>query len=376
MFGKKIPLFNLFGFKVQIDVSWFILAILITWSLAKGVFPHFFEGFSNVTYWWMGAAGAVGLFVSIVFHEFCHSIVARQYGLPMKGITLFIFGGVAEMETEPESPKVEFLMAAAGPVSSMLLAGILFVTYYVTKTVFAKPASSVIVYLAGLNLLLAAFNLIPAFPLDGGRILRSILWGVKHNLQWATRVASMLGNGFGIFLIVMGIFSFIRGNFVGGLWWFLIGMFIKSASQISYRQVVVRHVLAGEHVRRFMRDDPVTVSPAIAISELVEDYFYKYHYKMFPVVQGDRLIGCITSRHIKQLSRDEWEQTSTQRLTEQCTDENTVSPDTEAIDALALMNRTGNSRLLVVDGDRLVGIVTLKDLLKFLAMKIDLEGEK
>jgi Zn-dependent protease/predicted transcriptional regulator len=377
MFERRIPLFNLFGFKVGIDITWFILAVLITWSLAKGLFPHYFEGFSNATYWWMGAAGALGLFVSIVFHEFCHSIVARSFGLPMKGITLFIFGGIAEMNEEPESPKSEFFMAVVGPVSSVVLGGIFYLTQRGGRLInWPEPINAVLLYLAWINVILAGFNLVPAFPLDGGRILRSILWATKKNLRWATRIASGFGSAFGIFLIVLGVMSFIAGNFIGGLWYFLIGMFIRSASQMSYQQLLIRKALSGEQVERFMKSDPVSVPPSTSIAELVDDYFYKYHYKMFPISENGKLEGCISIKEVKQMPKDEWAKHSVKEISTPCSDKNTISPDADAIKALSVMKNSDNSRLMVVEGDELAGIITLKDMLKFLSLKVDLEEDE
>jgi Zn-dependent protease len=377
MFGRRIPLFSLFGFKVSIDISWFILAVLITWSLADGLFPYYFEGFTKVTYWWMGAAGALGLFVSIVFHEFFHSIVARGFGLPMKGITLFIFGGVSELADEPDSPKSEFLISIVGPLSSVLLAGILFLVSMGGKALgWPAPIDAVIIYLAWLNLVLAGFNMVPAFPLDGGRILRSILWAAKKNLRWATRIASGFGEAFGFLLIIVGVISFIGGNFIGGLWNFLIGLFIKNSSQSSYQQLLIRNTLSGESIRQFMKTQPVTVSPSSTVADLVENYFYKYHYKMFPVADDGRLEGCVTTREVKKLPKDQWKQHQVREIEIPCSDKNTITPDSDAMKALSLMNSTGNSRLIVVEGDKLAGIITLKDMLKFLSLKIDLEGNE
>ncbi|MEN6383885.1 MAG: site-2 protease family protein [Phycisphaerales bacterium] len=377
MFENRISLFSLFGFKVKLDMSWFVLAVLITWSLAKGVFPFYFKGLDNSTYWWMGVAGAIGLFVSIVFHEFFHSLIAKAYGMPMKGITLFIFGGVSEMEDEPESPKIEFLMAIAGPISSLVLSGIFYVLLVVSHRIKVPiSVSGVLGYLAMINVILAVFNLVPAFPLDGGRVLRSILWGLKHNLKWATRIASMLGSMFGMLLIILGIVNFIAGNFIGGLWYFLIGMFIRNASKMSYRQMVIRKALAGEPVEKFMKSEPITVAPNLTVTELVRDYFYKYHYKMYPVAENGNVDGCITSRQIKQVPHNLWDNYKVKDLIVPCTKENTVSSHTDAVKALSLMSSTGNSRLMVLDDNKLKGIVTLKDLLKFLALKIDLEGDE
>ena len=376
MFGKRIPLFKLFGFKVNVDASWLILAVLVTWSLAKGLFPYYFTGFSDGTYWWMGIAGALGLFMSIIFHEFCHSLVARQFGLPMKGITLFIFGGVAEMESEPQSPKAEFLMAIAGPLSSVLLGGIFYLVHIVAISAgWSSPVNGVLLYLMIINLILAGFNLLPAFPLDGGRVLRSILWSVKGNLRWATRIASGLGSAIGIFMIIFGVLSFIAGSFIGGIWYFLIGLFIRQASKMSYSQLVMRNALAGEQVQHFMKTDPITVSSSLPVDQLVSDYFYKFHYKMFPVSDGNGLLGGVTSKQVKELAREDWNRRTVRDVLIPCSEENSVSSHTDAMQALSLMNRTGNSRLMVVENNRLLGIVTLKDMLKFLSLKIDLESE-
>ena len=376
MFGKKIPLFKLLGFTVSVDLSWLILAVLITWSLAKSLFPHYFKGFSNNTYWWMGFAGAVGLFISIIFHEFCHSLVARQFGLPMKGITLFIFGGVAEMSSEPESPKVEFLVAVAGPISSVLLGAVLYLVLMAGGTIgWSEPVKGVLQYLMIINFILAGFNLLPAFPLDGGRILRSVLWSVKGNLRWSTRVASSLGSAIGIFLIVFGFLNFIAGGFISGIWYFLIGIFIRTASQTSYSQLLMRNALEGEEIQRFMKTEPISVSPSLSVEQLVHDYFYKYHYKMFPVSDGDSLVGCVTSKQVKELPREDWSQHMVRDIVAHCSDENVISPQTDALQALSLMNRTGNSRLMVVDNGQLLGIITLKDMLEFFAIKIDLEPD-
>jgi Zn-dependent protease/CBS domain-containing protein len=377
MFERRVTIFKLLGFEVRIDPSWLILAMLITWTLAQGVFPSSYKNLTPAAYWMMGAAGAAGLFASIVFHELCHSLIARRYGLPMKGITLFIFGGVAEMDEEPSSPKAEFTMAIAGPVSSVLLA----LCFYLLQLAGARcgwprQVTGVAYYLAMINLMLAAFNLIPGFPLDGGRVLRSVLWGWKGNLRWATRVATQIGAGFGTFLFLLGILNVLIGNLVGGIWFFLIGMFLRNASQMSYRQLIARRAFQGEPLRSFMKPDPVTVPASISVASLVEDYVYRYHFKMFPVVKEGRLIGCVSTKEVKEVPRDEWRSRTVEEITTGCSCENTVGPGDDAIAAISLMNRTGNSRLLVVDGDRLVGIVSLKDMLKFLSLKLDLEGDE
>jgi Zn-dependent protease/CBS domain-containing protein len=374
MFGKGITLFKLFGFEVKIDLSWLILGLLITWTLAKGVFPHFYKELSSATYWIMGIAGAVGLLFSIVFHELWHSLIARRFGLPMRGITLFIFGGVAEMTEEPPSPKAEFFMAVAGPISSVVLGLGLFGIFFLGMSGgWPKAVTGVINYLAFLNLILAGFNLLPAFPLDGGRVLRSVLWGWKDNIRWATQISSKIGGAFGIALVAIGILELFLGNLIGGVWLAVIGLFIRGASQSAYQQLLIRRSLEGEKVRRFMKTDPITVSPSISVEDLIDDYIYKHHFKMYPVVKNSRLVGCVTLSQVKTIPKEERKDHIVKELAEACSANNTISPDEDAMKALTTMRRTNSSRLMVVEGDKLEGVITLKDMMGLLSLKIDLD---
>jgi Zn-dependent protease/predicted transcriptional regulator len=375
MFGRGMKLFKLFGFEVKIDASWLILGLLITWSLARGWFPNVYKELPLSSYWAMGAAGAVGLFFSIVFHELWHSLVARRFGLKMSGITLFIFGGVSEMTEEPASPKAEFFMAVAGPASSVVLGlGCLGLRSLASGWGASVPVTGVLGYLGFINLILAGFNLLPAFPLDGGRVLRSILWGSKGNLRWATRIAAGIGEGFGILLIIVGAFGFITGNLIGGVWTFLIGMFLRSASQSSYRQLLLRRALEGEKVRKFMVAEPVTVSSSTTIDDVIANYIYRYHFKMYPVVDGGRLSGCVTLDQVKEIPADERSRRTVGEIARGCSAENTIGPEEDVMKALSLMARTNRSRLLVTEGGRLAGVIALKDIMGFLSIKMDLEG--
>jgi len=374
MFGKRITLFRLLGFEVRVDLSWVIIAVLIAWSLSAGLFPYQYRGLSGQTYLLMGIAGALGLFLSIIIHEFCHSIVARRQGIPMKGITLFIFGGVAEMGDEPPTAKSEFLMAAVGPLSSFGIS-ILFYGLHLfgRQAGFPQPVNGIIMYLSMINAMLAGFNLLPAFPLDGGRMLRSILWSWKKNIRAATRISSKIGTGFAYGFMFLGVVSILRGNVIGGMWWVLIGMFLQGAAKTSYQQLLVRRAMEGEQVRRFMQENPVTVSPSLSLQELVEDYMYTYHFKMFPVVDSGKLIGCVTAGQVKDVPREEWGRRTVGTISRQCSPYNTIEPEADAMKALSLMNQSGTSRLMVVDRDRLVGIISLKDLLRFISLKVELE---
>lgn len=376
MFGKKIPLFKIFGFEVGFDFSWFLLVILITWSLASGLFPQMYEDLSTTTYWIMGVAGALGLFLSIVLHELGHSLVARSFGMDMRGITLFIFGGVAEMKDEPPSAKAEFYVAIAGPIVSVILGVALLGLSALSGSVgLPTPVDGVLRYLGIINLVLVAFNMIPAFPLDGGRVLRAIIWHLKGDLRLASKVTSDIGGGFGLILIALGVLSIVAGNFIAGVWWFILGMFLRGAARMSYEQVILRKALEGEPVSRFMTRNPVTVSPDISLRELVDEYFYQHQHKLYPVTDNGALNGVVTIADLKQVPREQWDSTQVGDVMRPSDETNTVSPNTDAMAAMSRLNGNQISRLVIAEGDQLHGVIALKDLMGFLSMKIDLEGE-
>jgi Zn-dependent protease/predicted transcriptional regulator len=376
VFGSRITLFRVAGMAIRIDASWIFLVVLVTWSLASSYFPAQVRGLPPRLYWAMGAIGAVGLFASILFHELSHAVVARRSGVPMNGITLFIFGGVAEMEEEPQEARTELRIALAGPLATVVLVLVLFpLAALMRRQQWPVMATETVGYLAMVNLVLLLFNLVPAFPLDGGRVLRAALWGWKGNVRWATRVASRIGAGFGLALIFLGVFRVVVGDFIGGIWSFLIGSFLRNAASMSYQQVVLREALRGSPVRRFMKADVVTVPRETSVADLVENYFYKHHYRMFPVVAGERVVGCVSPRDVSRVPREEWNSQTVGTIAEKCDPQNSISADMDAVDALARMHRTGSSHLLVMEGDHLAGLLTLQDLLRFLAMKVELEDQ-
>jgi Zn-dependent protease/CBS domain-containing protein len=375
MFGRTADLFEIFGFRVRVDVSWLFLAALITWSLATGYFPQIEPGLASGTYWWMGIVGAAGLFLSIVFHELSHSLVARRFGLPIRGITLFLFGGVAEMEQEPVSPKAEFLMAIAGPLSSFLLAGIFHLLSAVAGDALPRPVGGVFGYLALLNFVLAVFNLLPAFPLDGGRMLRAVLWHRKGSSREATRIAARIGSYFGIALIAIGIMNAIGGDLVGGFWLGLIGLFLRSSALAHMQESALRHSLEGERVARYMTADPVAVPPALTLRELVDRYIYRERHEAYPVTDpSGRLLGIVTVHDVRAQPREEWDRITVGQVMTEIGPDNTIDADADAVRALSVMQKGGHGRLLVTRDGQLAGIVALKDLLRLLALRMDLEG--
>jgi len=374
MFSKRFTIFSLAGIKVAIDVSWFFIAILLSWTLAAGYFPTHYPNLSLGMYWLMGVLGMLGLFICVVLHEFGHALVAKHYKLPISHITLFIFGGVAEIKKEPQSPKEEFLMAIAGPIVSVFL-GIcmFFLTQIGLQLSWPVPLVGVTNYLAIINLVIVVFNLIPAFPLDGGRVFRAILWWKKKNLAWATKISTRIGSGFGILLVIFGFFSFFTGNFLAGIWFVILGLFLQRAASSSYTQFYIGQGLHGEKVSKFMKKDPISVSPDTTVKEFIDRYIYESHHHLYPVTEHKNLVGYISLSEIKILPSEKWNDTLVKEVMVPLAMFKTVSPDTRAFEAFNLMHQTGLTTLLVTEDNRLVGILTVQDLLKLISLKLELE---
>ncbi len=365
MFGKRVRLFTLLGFEVRVDLSWLLLGVLIVWSLAVGLFPYAFPGLGTTQYWVMGFLGLLGLAFSIVVHEFCHALVARRYGMPISGITLFIFGGVAEMEEEPPTAKSEFLMAIAGPLASVVLA-FLFYQLWSVRGFWASGVglAGVVLYLGYLNMLLAVFNMLPAFPLDGGRVLRSILWGLRGDLHWATRWASSIGAGFGWALIGIGIWSVFANNLIGGLWWVLIGFFLRTAARTSYRQLLLRDKLRDVPVSYVMDARPVSAAPSDTLDQLMQGLAGSRGQPLVPVVEGGQLVGCVEADRLRRLPRDEWGRHQVSEYAAACPTDPSVTPESTADHAFSSMARRGMPLLVITVGGRFEGLLALTDVMR------------
>jgi Zn-dependent protease len=375
MFTTRWRLFRLFGIPIYLDASWLIILALFTWTLS-GIYHKELGGPSRADYWLLALVTALAFFTCIVLHEMGHALVARAVGMPIRGITLFLFGGVAELGSEPPSARAEFLMAIGGPVvSAVLAAGFWLLDQAGGQEAWPASAEAVFRYLWQINLAVLVFNLLPAFPLDGGRVLRSVLWGATRSLRRSTRWASTAGQAFAFLFILGGVFNVIDGNFVGGLWLGLIGLFLNNAARSSYQQVLIRQAFAGEPVRQFMNTEPLVVPPSLDLRHWVEDYVYRYHRKAFPVGSDGQLEGFISTRALADVPRADWERHTVGEVMQHDVEAISIAPEADALQALTKMQRTGSSRLLVTDGDRLVGIVSLKDLLRFLELKMELEGD-
>jgi Zn-dependent protease/predicted transcriptional regulator len=364
---------RIMGIPVRIHYTLWLVLLLIAWSLAEGYMPQHYPGLGATTYWAIGIVSAIILFVSVFLHELSHSYIAKKNGLPIVRITLFFFGGVSEMSQEPKDPRLEVRMAAAGPLSSFLIAIVLGTFWYLTVLVSGPvPIIATLYYAALLNGVLGAFNLIPAFPLDGGRVLRGSLWARSKNLLGATTNATRVSEAISLLMMAVGFFFVIFGDFINGLWIIFLGWFIRSGAETSLRQTRLTESLAGVRVGEIMTKDLLSVSPDASVQQLISDYFLVHPHGGYPVVSNGKLLGVVTMSSVRSIPREKRE---VERVSEAMVPYErtfTVSPTTLAIDALQLMAKNGVGRLIVMDGDRIAGMVTRGDLMKTMKARQDL----
>lgn len=370
---KRIELIKIFAIPIKLDLSWFIILAFITWTLAAGYFPSKYPELDKFTYLIMGLLSALLLFVSVLLHELSHALVARRNNIPIRGITLFIFGGIAEMEQEPPTPRSEVLMAAAGPLCSGVLAFLfLLIGNFFTNFLPYAPITGILQYCVFINTALMIFNLLPGFPLDGGRILRAVIWNYTGDLKKATYTTSRIGSSMGVFFIIFGFFNIFTGNFIGGLWLALIGIFVKGAADAGYQQLVSGNLLQGIKISEIMTRDLITVNASITVDRLVDDYFLKYRYNSYPVVSDDMFLGIVSIHDVKQIPREDWKEVNVSNILDAGIIDFCVHPDDDATLAMSRMVKNGLGRIPVIESGKLTGIVSNKDIMQIIKHKIDL----
>lgn len=363
MFSNAVKLFSINGFDIKVDPSWVIIAALVTWSLSQEYFPSVVPDAASATYLTMAMIGMLGLFSSLLLHELAHSVVARQLGVPIKSITLFIFGGMAELEAEPTSASVEFKIALAGPLMSLALAAGFGVAAQATYMVPSAAAlAEVLSYLALINLVLALFNLVPAFPLDGGRVLRAYLWHRSGDVLAATQTAARSGALFAYFLMAMGVIALFQGAVVAGLWQLMIGGFVLIAARSSYTNQMARVAFAGKTVEALMTKDVITVDPDITLSEFVNRIMLLYGVSFAPVVEDGVLLGHIDRSVLSRIDRDNWGNTRVGDVFVGMDAAAMVSPDLPITGFLERVTKSGRRKFMVVIDHQLLGVITLSDL--------------
>jgi Zn-dependent protease/CBS domain-containing protein len=366
---SSLRLIRIAGIDIGIHYSWILIFVLLSWSLAQGFFPGLYPGWDTRTYWITGVAAALLLFGSVLIHELAHSFVAKARGIPVTSITLFILGGVSNLEEEPAKPRVELAMAIVGPLASLALAGIFWGLLQLVDNQ-QSPLAGMLSYLALINTILAVFNLLPGFPLDGGRVLRSILWQKTGSLVRATNIAATVGRFMGWALIAFGLFQVLAGN-LGGLWLAFIGWFLSSAADASRRQLTTREQLSGVRVREVMTTNPTSISPDTTVSELVGNVFRRQHSRAVPVCQNDQIMGIVSVTDVKELPREKWEETPVREIMTRGP-LHSVSPEDDLNTALRLIAKHDVNQVLVIDSKRCAGIVTRADILNYLQLSQEL----
>jgi len=362
---------KIFGIPIRIHISWLLVFVLVTWGLAGQYFPQRDPGWPAAWYWLVGVVASVLLFVSVLLHELAHSVVSMATGVPVKDITLFIFGGAAQIASGPKSALDEFIMAIAGPIASIAL-GILFAASGFVADFFSEPLAALFFYLAFANALLGLFNLIPGFPLDGGRVLRAVLWALGDDLEKATRWASRVGQLVAYLMIFVGIWRILGSGLLDGLWWIFIGWFLESAASASYRQVAMRAMLEGHTVREVMHHECAFLPAGISLQQMVDDYLLPTGRRCFPILEGDRVQGLLTLHHVKKVPKERWVVTRVEEVMTPMEELKAVSPDDELWSALEQMTEDGVNQLPVVEDGHLVGMLGRDSVLTFIRTRAEL----
>jgi len=372
----SLDLFSVAGIQIAVDYSWLFIFALVLWSLAAGYFPHEYPGYARAQYWGIGAVASLLFFASVLIHELAHSLVANRVGQNVQRITLFLFGGMAHLSREPSNAVAELKIASVGPLTSVALGGVF---RLLESAVEGAGAGSLWVamfkYLSFINIALAVFNLLPGFPLDGGRILRGLLWYRSGNLRAATARAADWGSGIALGLMGLGLLQIFSGALVGGLWLIFIGMFLRGAARSSYHGVVIEHVLGTATVGDLMVTNPSVIPDTLSVQEAIEDHFLHHGFGGFPVTRDGRIEGLISLGHIKHCPSQERAQRTVRDIMRSADTAVTIPVSASVSEALQKMVESDTGRLLVTDGSRIVGLITRTGITRFIQLKTQLEEE-
>jgi Zn-dependent protease/CBS domain-containing protein len=361
---NTISLGRIFGIPVGVDYSWFLVLALFTWTFATGYYPAEFKSWSTAEYWVVGALTAVLLFASVLLHEFGHSFVALRYKIPVRSITLYIFGGISQISTEPTSALSEFWITIAGPLVSFALAGI-FALLTIVVTEFA-PLLALVKYLAYINLILGVFNLLPGFPLDGGGVLMAVIWGITHNRHRAILIASAVGNFLAYLFIFYGVFQIFGGNLFNGMWIAFIGWFVLNASSGQVKQERMKGVLAGHRASEAMNRNYTAIQSDTTLQYLIDDHILGGSRRSFVVEEAGQVIGLLTLHHLQNIPKDRWSTTTAAQAMIPVSQMKQIGLDTELWDAIEEMDRDGVNQLPVMAAGQIQGMLTREDVISYL----------
>jgi Zn-dependent protease len=372
MLTGAIKLFTIRGIEVRLDYSWFIIFVLVTWSLAGQYFPDQYPEWPALIYWTLGVVTSLLFFVSVLLHELAHSFVAQARGIRVPRITLFIFGGAAQIAEEPKSAGDEFVMALAGPAMSVLIGAVSGLLWMLFKNQGLEPLAALFGWLALINVVLAVFNLIPGFPLDGGRVLRALVWGATRDMARSTRIAAGVGRGVAFFFIFVGIYQVFNGLVINGIWMAFIGWFLLQAASSSSRQQAMKSLLAGHTAGEVMWTDCPFVEADTRIHDLVYRHIMHTGRRCFPVLENEKVSGIVTLHNVKSVPAEQWPHTQVRSIMIPAEELKAVSPETPLTKIMEMMAGDGVNQAPVVKDGSFLGMVTREAVMEFLRAKSEL----
>ena len=373
MFATSWRVGRVAGVEVRVDSSWAVIALLITYSMylrASTPYPELSGGGAVA----LAILATVLFFGSVLVHELAHALVSQARGIRVQDITLFLFGGATRARVESRGPGDEFLIALVGPLTSGILAGLFGIVAGLGGNLLSAPLAGTLGYLAWTNLLLAVFNLVPGFPLDGGRLLRSAIWKATGSFRRATRVASLAGQGVGWLLVAGGVAWLLAGDLAGGIWFAFIGWFLVQAARSSYQELQLRDLLRGVEAEDVMASDLLRIRPELSLQDAVDDYFMRYDHGAFPVEEQGRTVGLLTLRGVRRVPREQWPTRRVRDAMVPLGDQVGVAPDARMDGVLGKLQDGEAGRVLVVDDGEVVGIITASDLTRWLRRWRTLDG--
>ncbi len=367
--NNGIPLGKISGIQIRLDYSWFIIFALVTWSLSAGYFPRQFPRLDVSSYWIAGIVASILFFFSIILHELMHSVIALKSGIKIRSITLFIFGGATHLSREAKTPRKEFWIALSGPLASIFLGLTIWGAAMIITDDVSPIIASVFHYLAWINVFLGIFNLVPAFPLDGGRILRAIAWWKTGNPAYAIRLSTDLGKGFSIAVIGIGMIQMLTGSLIAGIWLSLIGLFLRGMAYAGMHEFEIRHSMENMRVRQIMVKNVISVPPEITVAQLITDYLLHTALREFPVRRKEHILGIVSLDQLAGVKKEDRARMTVENIMIPISDQMRISPEERLSEALDKMKSGKTSRLLVMDNGELLGIITKTGMLRLLELK-------
>ena len=371
---KNLYVGKIKGITIELNSSWFVVVILVSFVFSNFYLPFFYPEWSQAAYWSVGVSIALLLYASILAHELSHSLVAKKYGINVDKITLFIFGGLAHMSKEAKKPEHELRISAAGPLASLGLFLFFRAIYFIFSGILPIEAIAATgLFVSNLNLVIAVFNSVPAMPLDGGRMLKAIIWKYSKSRNRGIQIANITGGVFSNLLIFFGIILIVQGNMLNGVWLCMVGLFLGQSSRFQAQNVKLETLFNGMTVRNLMTTEIISVSPGMTVDQIIRGFFYNYKHPCFPVMEKGEVLGLLTVHSLKNVHRDEINRVRVEKVYLPLDTSFTISPDEDMANVIHMIMTNPLGRFLVIEEGRLVGIISKTDILKYISIHQEIQ---